>query len=212
MTKKRNSSPKREPLSRLWFLARGFKQADPAYTNGCTVWLHPETNDVLGPYGQKLPLKVVPYKKYRANSTQYLILTGWYGDMYLARLKYLTFKGEIKPGYSIDHIDGNTFNNNINNLRAVPREINDRDGGFLRKLRNKGIPTGYPPCIMLAYYERMTVVKEKITEWRYAHLTREDLLGILKEAASQFGFTIVDPRTAIAEERNKYCDMFIERD
>jgi hypothetical protein len=33
------------------------------------------------------------------------------------RLIYIYFNGEIPPGMYIDHIDGNSFNNNIENLR-----------------------------------------------------------------------------------------------
>ena len=59
------ASQKREPLSRLWFMARGYKQADPRYTKGRTVWLHPHTNDVLGCYGQKLTMQLVPLEYLR---------------------------------------------------------------------------------------------------------------------------------------------------
>ena len=44
---------------------------------------------------------------------------------------------EIPAGMTIDHIDGCTTNNDVRNLRCVSNENNNRDGGFLRKLRNK---------------------------------------------------------------------------
>ena len=170
-------------------MSRGYDKADPKYTNGRTVWLHPETNDVLNEYGQKLALPLVPYEKYLKTSAVYLKLTGTYGNMYLARLKYLTFKGEIPKGFTIDHIDGNSLNNNIRNLRAVPRAINDRDGGFMRKLRNKGIRPEYYPGVLLDYYERMAVFKETHTRWEYERLTRDDLMQLLVGPK----FTIVRP-------------------
>ena len=34
--------PKSQP-SRLWFMARGYKQANPRYTNGKIVWHHPKS-------------------------------------------------------------------------------------------------------------------------------------------------------------------------
>ena len=167
----------------------GYKKADPKYTNGRTVWLHPETNDVLNQYGQKLPLRALPYEKYKQKTTRYLALSKEYGSMYLARLKYLTFKGEIKPGETIDHIDGNPLNNNISNLRAVTPAINFRDGGFLRKLRNKGIRPELFSGVLLEYYERMAVFKETHTPWEYESLTREDLMRLLVGPQ----FTIVRP-------------------
>ncbi len=174
-----SSRPKREPLTRTWFLSRGYKKADPAYTNGYPVWLHPETNDVLGKYGQKLPLRLLPYEKHKHNATVYMALSGTYGNMYLARLKYLTFIGPIPEGSTIDHIDGNPLNNAIWNLRAVPDEINRRDGGFLRKLRNHGINVAmYHTDFILEGYERMAKWKAVHKQWQYDRLTRTDLLQI----------------------------------
>ena len=167
----------------------GYKKADPKYTNGRTVWLHPETNDVLNQYGQKITLRLLPYEKFKQKTTRYLALSKEYGSMYLARLKYLTFKGEIPEGFTIDHIDGNPLNNNIRNLRAVPRAINDRDAGFLRKLRNKGIRPELFSGALLGYYERMAVFKETHTHYAYDHLTRDDLMRLLVGPQ----FTIVRP-------------------
>ena len=204
---KNRTYPKREPLSRLWFLARGYKQADFCYTNGSVVWLHPETNDVLGKYGQKLSLQIVPLEKHRKNTTRYFKLRPQYGDMYLSRLKYLTFKGEIKPGETIDHIDGNTFNNDIRNLRAVPRAINDRDGGFMRKLRNKGIIVAMFPGIILEGYERMAEWKTSHSYSAYKRLEKDDLLRIFLGPT----FSVIDVSPLDDLNINRHYDPFVER-
>ena len=184
------NKPKREPLSRLWFLSRGYTKADPAHVKGNVVWLHPETNDALNQYGQKIPLRLLPYEKFKKNTTRYLVFNaGCYGNMLFARLKYLTFKGEIPKGYTIDHIDGNTLNNSIRNLRAVPDAINHRDGGFLRKLRNKGIRPEDFSGVLLDYFDRMAVFKKTHSEWQYGRLTRDDLMRLLVGPK----FTIVSP-------------------
>ena len=87
---------------------------------------------------------------------------------------------EIPAGMTIDHIDGCTTNNFIGNLRCISNAINNRDGGFLRKLRNKGIN---PPEIrrpyLLRFFDRMAFIKEHITRHRYNHLDRADLMTIL---------------------------------
>lgn len=171
-------SPKREPLSRLWFLSRGYIQADPRYTNGHILWLHPRTNDVLNKYGQKIKLQIEPKEKRKRNTTRYLKLTGGYGDMYLARLKCITFSGDIPKGYVVDHIDGNTLNNDVRNLRVVPRSINDRDGGFMRKLRNHGINVAMYPGIILEGYARMAEWRETHTQNEYRNLQGKALLRV----------------------------------
>ena len=174
------TAPKREPLPRTWFMARGFKKADPNYTNGYAIWLHPHTNDVLNQYGRKLVLNIAPKEKHLRSSAKYLKLTNTYGAMLLARLKYLTFIGDIPKGYTIDHINGDSFDNNILNLRAVPRVINDRDGGFLRKLRHKKIdPRMYSCGVLLVFFSRMAKFKAAHSERRYRSLTRDELLQIL---------------------------------
>ena len=116
---KREYKPKREPIPRTWFLSHGYTKADTRYTNGHAIWLHPKTNDVYSAYG-KIKLDLVPKEKHMITISVYLRIDLGNGHILLARLKFLTFKGEIKKGETIDHIDGNTLNNDIHNLRAIP--------------------------------------------------------------------------------------------
>ena len=206
---KQKIKPLREPLSRLWFLSRGYKQADPRYTKGEIIWLHPKTNDVLNEYGQKVTLNQLPKQRYGVRvEPRYLALPRQYGNMLLSRLKYLTFKGEIKPGYTIDHIDGNTLNNDIRNLRAVPRAINDRDGGFMRKLRNKGIIVAMFPGIILEGYERMAEWKASHSYYAYKHLEKDELLRIFVGPT----FSVVDTSDIDSLNINRHYDPMVERD
>lgn len=182
------NKPKREPIPRTWFLSHGYTKADTRYTNGHAIWLHPRTNDVFSAYG-KIKLDLVPHEKHKKNTTRYLKIPERAGNMFLARLKYFTFKGLIPKGYTIDHIDGNPLNNDIRNLRAVPQAINSRDGGFLRKLRNHGIIAAMYPGIILDGFERMAKWKNAHTRWQYDRLTRDELLRIFVGPT----FTIADP-------------------
>ena len=87
---------------------------------------------------------------------------------------------EIPAGMTIDHIDGCTTNNDVRNLRCISNAINNRDGGFLRKLRNKGInPPEIRRSYLLRYFDRMAHIKANISSRRYDHLDRADLMTIL---------------------------------
>ena len=87
---------------------------------------------------------------------------------------------EIPAGMTIDHINGVTTDNSIANLRCVSNEINVRDGGFLTKLRNKGInPADIRRSYLLRYFDRMAHIKANISSRRYERLDRADLMTIL---------------------------------
>ena len=61
------------------------------------------------------------------------------GKTYLAhRVIWCIVHGYIDNTLSIDHIDGNAFNNNISNLRLVTKEINIRNAS-LRKDSSTGV-------------------------------------------------------------------------
>lgn len=86
----------------------------------------------------------------------------------------------IPEGMTIDHINGCTTDNCIENLRCITNTLNNRDGGFLRKLRNKGInPVAIRTNYLLRYFERMAKIKEAISEWKYKQLTFDQLRSIL---------------------------------
>ena len=198
----REYKPKREPIPRTWFLSHGYTKADTRYTNGHAIWLHPKTNDVYSAYG-KLKLDLVPKEKHKKTISLYLRIDLGNGHILLARLKFLTFKGEIKKGETIDHIDGNTLNNDIHNLRAVPRAINDRDGGFLRKLRNHGINVAMYSGIILEGFERMAKWKASHKTWQYDRLTRDELLRIFVGPT----FTVADPNALMDLDISRHCEI-----
>ena len=86
----------------------------------------------------------------------------------------------IPPRMTIDHINGCTTDNRFENLRCITGAINTRDGGFLRKLRHKGInPVTIPRWILLRYYTRMALYKATHTQYQYRTLSRDALLHLL---------------------------------
>lgn len=91
----------------------------------------------------------------------------------------------VKPGFTIDHINGNTLDNSLPNLRCIDNNTNSRDGGFLRKLRNKGFnPVTIQRSLLLRYYNRMAVIKAAVSKYRYGKLTHNELIRILYHADS----------------------------
>ena len=91
----------------------------------------------------------------------------------------------IKPGFTMDHINGNTLDNSLPNLRCIDDKTNSRDGGFLRKLRNNGFnPVTIQRSFLLRYYTRMAVIKSTVSRYRYEKLTSNELSRILYHADS----------------------------
>lgn len=88
--------------------------------------------------------------------------------------------GPVPAGFQIDHINGDNRNFNIDNLRILPIWMNHRDGGFLRKLRNKKIdPRMYAVPFLLRFFERMTEYKRTHSTFQYGRLTQRDMLKML---------------------------------
>ncbi len=123
-------------------------------------------------------------KNYAHGGAEYLQFRNAFGlnkHILASHAVYIAWRNkDIPAGMTIDHIDGCTTNNDIRNLRCVSNAINNRDGGFLRKLRNKGIkPADVRRSYLLRYFDRMAFIKEHITRHRYKHLDRADLMTIL---------------------------------
>ena len=195
--------PKSQP-SRLWFMSKGYDLIDPTLVFGRIFYIRVKGQEVsiLDANGRKGCIYVVyrskksrekhgkgiPYQflKFCANGhTRYVSV---------ALLVMATFNHKVPDrsiGEVIDHIDGNTLNNNPNNLRIVTRAINDRDAGFMRKLRNNGYNVAMFPGIILAGYKRMAQWKAEHTQSQYKQLRGKELLRVF--VGPQFTICDIDP-------------------
>ena len=177
--------------TRLWFLGKGYTPIDPTLVHGRVFYIRVKGMEVsiLNHLGQKASIRLRPNEKgsINARNTKFYYylqfkVNGRHYDIPISLLVMATFNHQV-PDRSkkqvIDHIDGNTLNNNPRNLRIVTRPINDRDGGFLRKLRNRGIIVAeYETTIILEGYKRMAIWKAEHTAYKYDHLERDALLRI----------------------------------
>lgn len=88
------------------------------------------------------------------------------GKSYLAhRIIWVLFNGKISDGCEIDHMDGNRSNNNIDNLREVPRVINSRNHKMKRNNTTgvNGVSLKHNGCGQYYYVAR----------WRDSSLQKE---------------------------------------
>ena len=87
---------------------------------------------------------------------------------------------EMPMGWELDHINGDKRDNSLQNLRVVTRQLNCRDGGFLRMLRNRKIdPVKIQRPYLLRYFDRMAIIKPALSPWKYRLLTHIDMRKII---------------------------------
>lgn len=90
---------------------------------------HKYGNDVtylvisLYDYSTKVPIT----RKVRSKSGKVYYVKNWsykVRNIPLGRLVYAWFKGEVEGNLDVDHIDGDPFNNHLDNLQAITRREN----------------------------------------------------------------------------------------
>ena len=99
---------------------------------------------------------------------------------------------EMPVGWELDHINGDKRDNSLQNLRVVTRQLNCRDGGFLRMLRNRKIdPARIDRAYLLRYFDRMAIIKPALSQWKYRQLLHIDLRNILYMTKEQLQYYLL---------------------
>ena len=165
------------------------------------VSVYPDGRKVLK--NATLVSKGYAYTHSKADYLQFKHAFGHGKHILASHAVYIAWRNkEIPAGMTIDHIDGNTFNNDIRNLRAVPPSINSRDGGFMRKLRHNGFIVTMFPGIILDGYKRMAEWKAEHTYWQYRCLKGKELLQVFVGPH----FRIEDIDTIMSREMSHHCE------
>lgn len=108
---------------------------------------------------------------------------GHHKTVFVAHAVVMAAGRSVPEGMQIDHINGCTCDNALANLRCIDRATNCRDGGFLQKLRNKGLrPEHIQRHYLLRYFHRMARIKEALSRRQYRKLTADDLKAVLYAA------------------------------
>ena len=143
------------------------------YPNGKTVQVNATTVDTPN---SKIHYNAVRKQRY----LQFKHAFGQGKHILVSHAVWMAVGRTIPEGRTMDHINGCTADNRLANLRCISNALNNRDGGFLRKLRNQGIdPTTIQKNYLLRYFARMAKIKEALTKNQYEKLDRVDLATVL---------------------------------
>ena len=137
------------------------------YPNGQKRLVNPDKVNWSGKHGKDVYL-------------QFRYAFGIHKGILASHAVYLAWCRDIPAGMTIDHINGCTTDNRFENLRCVTNAVNNRDGGFLRKLKKAGFnPKLIDRAYLLRYFDRMAKVREMLPYKAYRDLTKAQLRTFL---------------------------------
>lgn len=132
---------------------------------------------------------------------------GFHKHIHVHQAVWMADERELPVEWELDHINGDKRDNSLPNLRIVTRQQNCRDGGFLIMLRNRNIdPVKIQRPYLLRYFDRMAIIKPAITEYRYRHLTKEQLRSILYDPDEELQIASLNVEREKENDENGHAD------
>ena len=100
-------------------------------------------------------------------------------SIYAHRFIYECWKGPVEAGMTIDHLNGDKYDNRIVNLDAVTTQENTRRYHLLRAMRNSTDNDGKPLWNMAYYHERPWLLKELFSKdlGHLSHVPTDDQIN-----------------------------------
>ena len=139
---------------------------------------------------------------------EYWVVT-LFGEIFFChRIVWLLYNGSVNPENDIDHIDGNSLNNKVSNLREVPPIVNCRN--TRKRSPNKELQTG-------VYYEELysrngTLLKRINTHASVeANKVIKRNFSVLKYGYDEAVRLAVEWRNSMIDELNKQGASYSER-
>ena len=211
MIQKLNSKPKREPLSRVWFMARGYKQVPPEEVNCKVLWTDGCVDHWLNAYGRKVKEDFSPsmrdksyahghgepkLRSYGNRRCRILMGVTFYGKRPIFKYK----NGKLYPGIAhhlINDLSNYCKDNLLCWLTREQHSIADNRRSALESL----VPDG---DLYVFSYARLRELQDPRT------MTDEEFESELEKIRKK-DYHRGEPLDCGAEP-NKYADPFIERD
>lgn len=140
------------------------------------------------------------------NRVGYWVVSVFGSQFFCHRIVWLLYKGSVDPLNVVDHIDGDSLNNSVRNLREVSSEINSRNS---RKNKGKELQAGI-------YYEELiskrgTKLKRINAHYSYDGKVLKRNFSVLKYGHDQALAMAVEWRQKHINQLNKQGAGYTDR-
>lgn len=147
-------------------------------------------------------------RDFRNGKQRYWMVSLFGESFFCHRIIWLISKGSVVVENDIDHIDGNSLNNSLSNLREVPPHINARNSK--KKVHGKELQTG-------VYYEELLSKSGTLLKRINAHVSIQPRKIVKKNfSVMKYGYEValemaISWRNSMIEKLNENGAGYTER-